>query len=162
MLTPTGGGGRGPYLCGMRNQALAWALAIGGWLALGGCEQTEPERQAPTKLLPKAQVASIMAEAMLAEAVVSVSGLAFGDALARYDRYERDIVRRHRTDTTAFRQSYYYYSRQASDMEELVQAINDTLTVRRARLMATLPPDSAQKAPPGQVDSAALRKLIGK
>ncbi|MCU0451084.1 MAG: DUF4296 domain-containing protein [Bernardetiaceae bacterium] len=144
----------------MKNRV--WALLLSCLLA---CEQTEPERQPPAKLLPKAQVASIMAEAMVAEAVVSVSGLAFADALARYDRYERDIVRRHQTDTLAFRQSYYYYSRNADDMEQLVQAINDTLTARRARLMATLPPDSARTVPavpPGQVDSAALRKILGK
>jgi hypothetical protein len=116
-----------------------WLILWGLAALLAACsEPGQPERVAPAKLLSQQQLASILTEISIAESVVSLSGLSFQDALARYDRYERDILRRNGVDSAAYRQSYRYYMSSSEDMEAIFAAVNDSITKRRDALMRQL------------------------
>jgi hypothetical protein len=115
-----------------------WLILWGAALLAACSEPGQPERVAPAKLLAQQQLTSILTEIAVAESVVSLSGLSFQDALARYDRYERDILRRNGVDSTTYRQSYRYYMSNSEDMEAIFAAVNDSITKRRDALMRQL------------------------
>lgn len=91
--------------------------------------------------MPK--MAAIVADIHLAESAVALQGLTFQEALARYDRYEREIMRRYQTDTVAYRKSYQFYAGDSRRLADLMKQVTDTLNARQTALRK----DSVTTAP---------------
>lgn len=128
-------------------------------LWLWACQQERPAAQRkPDKLLDKPVMVAVLADVLLAESAISLSGLTFQDGLARFDKYEKGIFSRYGIDSAVYRQSYAYYMQSEADMAELLQALNDTLLLRKDRKMkeAKLQDSLRLKtaAPPALPDSA--------
>ncbi|MCS6968697.1 MAG: DUF4296 domain-containing protein [Cytophagales bacterium] len=115
------------------RRGLGWGMIciamLGGW----SCSQKEhaPPREG---VLPLPTIASILADIHLAEAAVAMQALTFQESLSRYDYYEREIMRRHQTDTATYRRSYEFYAADANQLAQLMKIVADTLTARRKAL----------------------------
>jgi len=100
---------------------------------LAGCSGNDTQ-EAPKGTLPMPKMAAIIADIHLAESAVALQGLTFQEALSRYDRYEREIMRRHQTDTAAYRKSYQFYASDSYRLADLMKQVTDTLNARQAAL----------------------------
>lgn len=92
------------------------------------------EQDTPAGTLPMPKMAAITADIHLAEAAVAMQGLTFQEALSRYDRYEREIMRRHQTDTVTYRKSYEFYASESTRLADLMKLVADTLSARQNAL----------------------------
>ncbi|MCS7017574.1 MAG: DUF4296 domain-containing protein [Cytophagales bacterium] len=99
-------------------------------VALIGCAIND-KQEVPKGTLPMSKMAAILADIHLAEAAVALQGLTFQDALSRYDHYEREIMRRHQTDTATYRQSYQFYASNSQYLADLMKQVTDTLYARK-------------------------------
>ncbi|WP_250632264.1 DUF4296 domain-containing protein [Rhodoflexus caldus] len=113
-------------LTGFKNFLYGCALLI----ALTACTGNG-KQDAPAGTLPMPKMAAITADIHLAEAAVAMQGLTFQEALSRYDRYEREIMRRHQTDTVTYRKSYEFYAGESSRLADLMKLVADTLYARQ-------------------------------
>ncbi|WP_448518270.1 DUF4296 domain-containing protein [Rhodoflexus sp.] len=113
---------------------------------LTGCANNNSQ-EAPQGTLPMPKMAAILADIHLAEAAVALQGLTFQEALSRYDRYEREIMRRHQTDTITYRRSYQFYASDSYRLSDLMKLVADTLTARQNRLRNDSTATTPQTAP---------------
>ncbi len=114
------------YLLSFKNFLYGCMLLI----ALTACTGNG-KQDAPAGTLPMPKMAAITADIHLAEAAVAMQGLTFQEALSRYDRYEREIMRRHQTDTVTYRKSYRFYASDSYRLADLMKQVADTLSARQ-------------------------------
>ena len=109
-----------------RNQfRFLLGLLLGGWL-LAAC--TAPEDQRPNNLIAEDRMADILTEIHIAEARVSRLGLGSADSSnVAYKHLEKQIFRKFQVDTTAYRESYIFYSSHPHEMEAIYQRIVEKL-----------------------------------
>jgi hypothetical protein len=109
---------------------LRWCVLF---IVLTSCAGNDAQ-EAPEGTLPMPKMAAITADIHLAESAVALQGLTFQEALARYDHYEREIMRRHQTDTVAYRKSYQFYAGNSRRLADLMKQVADTLNARQSAL----------------------------
>jgi len=111
---------------------LYWLLLFGGLLT--GCQTTDDK---PDNLVDTDKMARILTDVHLAENRVSRLGIPSTDsANLVYKRLEKQILRRHSVDTSAYEKSYVYYSSHPREMEIIYKQIvaklqQDDSTIRK-------------------------------
>lgn len=106
-------------------QTRLWYILLGGWL-LAACTATEDQQ--PDGLLPENRMADILTEVHLAEVRVSRLGLRSPDSSnVVYKHLEKQIFRKFKVDTAAYRKSYIFYSSHPQKMEAIYQRVTEQL-----------------------------------
>ena len=104
-----------------RLQSYVWNLLLSGWL-FAAC--TAPEDQPPSNLIPADKMADILTEVHMAETRVSRLALSSIDSSNMvYKRLERQIIKKFKVDTTAYRLSYIFYSSHPQNMESIYKRV---------------------------------------
>ena len=94
--------------------------------ALSACQRPEdPPR--PATLLSKDQMVRLLIDLHLLEARIDASRLGVDTARALYVRHQRTFLRRAQTTDSAFQQSYRYYGVHGKDLDDIYQAVIDSL-----------------------------------
>ena len=97
-------------------------------ILLFACAETEEK---PERLLTKEQMVGILTDIHIAEAKANRTSLRSYDSLQiMYKAYENDVLKKHKTDSTTYRQSYKYYLEHMQEMDEIYTAVVDTLSLR--------------------------------
>lgn len=102
---------------------------------LAACQRPE-EIAPPTPLVPKPEMAQLLAEIHLAEVRVDASRLTSDSAQALFLQYKDSLLRRQGITDSAFAKSYRYYTIHDKDLEEVYKLVLDSLEARRARYAA--------------------------
>jgi hypothetical protein len=87
----------------------------------------------PERLLSREQMVGILTDIHIAEAKANRTWLRSYDSLQlMYKAYENDVFKKHKTDSTVYRQSYKYYLEHMQEMDEIYTAVVDTLSLRES------------------------------
>ncbi|RYC68669.1 DUF4296 domain-containing protein [Spirosoma sordidisoli] len=90
-----------------------------------------PADERPDNLLDEDRMADILVEIHMAEARVSRMAFSSSDSSnIVYKRLEKQILRRFKTDTSAYNQSYKYYASHPRDMEAIYKEVVSKLQKR--------------------------------
>jgi Domain of unknown function (DUF4296) len=105
--------------------------AFGILLLLTACVgEVEP----PPGGLNQQQMVAILTEIHLAEAEAQQAGFKTADSTQLYYKYlEKKILKRFKTDSTQYHDSYRFYVQHAEEMKKIYDAVVDSLNVRQAR-----------------------------
>lgn len=102
---------------------------------LAACQRPE-EIVPPSPLVPKPEMAQLLAEIHLAEVRVDASQLGTDSAQALFMQYKDSLLRRQGVSDSAFAKSYRYYTIHDKDLEEVYKLVLDSLAARRTRFEA--------------------------
>ena len=84
--------------------------------------------------LDKKKMIAILTEIHLAEAESQQAGFRTADSTQLYYKYlERKILKRFKTDSTQYHDSYRFYVKHVEEMGEIYAAVVDSLNVRQSR-----------------------------
>ncbi|RAK63516.1 DUF4296 domain-containing protein [Hymenobacter edaphi] len=119
----------------MKNLLRIALLALAPVL-LSQCERPE-EQVPPAKLLPRAQLVSLLVDMHVTEARVEASRLPHDSARALFREQVKGVYWRHDTDEAAFRESMRYYATHGKDLEEIYATVVDSISMRQAKLPPT-------------------------
>lgn len=88
----------------------------------------------PPGALGKKRMVAILTEIHLAEAEAQQAGFRTADSTQLYYKYlERKILKRFKTDSTQYHDSYRFYVKHVAEMGEIYTAVVDSLNVRQSR-----------------------------
>lgn len=114
-------------------------LLLGLIVALPACERPEePLRPAP--LLSKPQMVQLLTSLHLLEAQVDASHLSPDSARALFLAQQKAVFWQAKTTDSVFQRSYRYYGVHGKDLDELYQAVLDSLGRQERRLNGGQPP----------------------
>ena len=113
--------------------SFAAPLALGLALALPACQRPEAV-PAPADLLPREKVVNLLIELHLLEARVENTRLTPDSARALFLAQQKNLLWQASVGDSAFQHSYRYYSIHGKDLDEMYQAIVDSLERRKLRL----------------------------
>ena len=113
----------------MKNLLRTALLALAPVL-LSQCERPE-EQVPPAKLLPQAQMVSLLVDLHVTEARVEASRLPHDSARVLYREQAKSVYWRHNTDEQAFRESMRYYATHGKDLEEIYTTVVDSIQARQ-------------------------------
>ena len=117
------------------------------------CERPE-EPPRPTELLPREKMIAVLANLQVLEARVENSRLPPDSARALYLAQQKALFRQQAVTDTTFHRSYRYYTTHGKDLEEIYQAVIDTLNRRATKLDS-----AAQRKPAGPLLDAQGRRV---
>lgn len=100
---------------------------------LGACQRPE-EPVPPQKLLPKSDFARLLMEMHLTESRIDAAHLARDSSVALFEQVKDSLLQSHHTTDSAFRQTYRYYSIHGKDLQEVYDAVIDSLNLRGVKL----------------------------
>lgn len=98
-------------------------------LSLGCAKEKKPEG-----LLPKDEMVSMMMEMYLAEARIMISRLPKDSAFKLFFPFEKSVLEKHGISDSTLRENYRYYLEKPAEMESLVDAVIDSLSLREQRI----------------------------
>ena len=117
-------------------------------LAAAACQRPE-EPVRPADLLPKAQVASLLAKLHVLEARVENSRLSPDSSRALYLTQQQEILWQSGVTDSAFHHSYHYYGIHGKDLDDIYGTVIDTLSALEHQLTPNAtPPVPAHNPPP--------------
>lgn len=106
-------------------------LLLAGTLLVSACQPAEDKR--PDNMIPREQMADILADIHLAEARVSRLGLGSSDSSnIVYKRLEKQILKKFKVNTAAYTDSYIYYSAHPVEMDTLYKRVLEILKKKAA------------------------------
>ena len=123
-------------------------------LALPACQRPEEPPQ-PADLVPREQMAQLLADLHQLEAQVENSRLSPDSARALYLAQQKNLLWKREITDSVFQRSYRYYGIHGKDLNEIYTAVIDTLTQREARLnpaSATKPAADQWGPPPAKTN----------
>ena len=130
------------------RRCLGLALPSFLLLAAPAC-QTPEEAPKPKDLLPREQMISLLADLHVLEARVENSRLMPDSARSLFLTQQKALLWQHKVSDSTFFRSYRYYGIHRKDLNEIYQAVVDTLTKRAAKMEPTAPAaPTAPVAPP--------------
>ncbi len=98
---------------------------------LFSCGQKEAK---PPNLLPKDQMAGILADIHLLEAKVNALNLSGDTSIAVYKAYEYDLlVNERKIDTTVYQQSFEYYKNHLKEFHQIYEMVGDSLNKKQTQ-----------------------------
>lgn len=123
-------------------------------LAAPAC-QTPEDVPAPKDLLPREQMISLLADLHVLEARVENSRLMPDSARSLFLAQQKTLLWQREISDSTFYRSYRYYGIHRKDLNEIYQAVIDTLTKRADKLEAAeshapVPPASAPVPAPAK------------
>ena len=120
-------------------------LALPLLVTLGACQRPE-DAPRPANLMPKDKMVSLLVSLHLLETRIDASQLSPDTARALYQTQQREIFRRAQTSDSTFQRSYRYYGIHGKDLDEIYQAVLDSLGGLERKLGK---PAGNQAPPPG-------------
>ena len=102
-------------------------------LSLSACQRPEEPPQ-PAVLLPKEQMISLLTRLHLLEARVDAGHLKPDSSRALFQGQQRELLRQAGTTDSVFFRSYRYYGVHGKDLEEIYQAVIDSLGRQERKL----------------------------
>lgn len=102
-------------------------------LSLPACQRPE-EPSPPAVLVPKDQMVRLLTQLHLLEARVDASRLSPDSGRALFQAQQRELLRQVGTTNSDFKHSYRYYGVHGKDLEEIYQAVIDSLGQQQRRL----------------------------
>lgn len=88
----------------------------------------------PAGTLGREKMVAILIEIHLAEAEAQQAGFRTADSTQFYYKHlERKILKRFKTDSTQYHDSYRFYVQNVKEMNEIYAAVVDSLNVRQSR-----------------------------
>lgn len=112
-----------------RGLALLLPAAL---LVLPACQRPE-EVPAPVDLIPREKMAPLLADLHVLETQVENSRLPPDSAKALFREQQHDLFWRWQVTDSVFQRSYRYYTIHNKDLNELYQAVIDTLGQREKK-----------------------------
>lgn len=100
-----------------------------------GC-QTPEEVLPPQPLMPRGQLAGLLADLHTLEARVEAAGLSPDSARALYLSQQKAIMWQREVSDSLFQQSYRYYASHGKDLDEIYSLVVDTLAMRQVKVAA--------------------------
>lgn len=88
----------------------------------------------PAGLLPKSEMVSLMMEMYLAEARITISRLPKDSAFQLFFPFEKSVLEKHGISDSTLKANYTYYLEKPAEMESLVDAVIDSLSLREQRI----------------------------
>lgn len=88
----------------------------------------------PAGLLPQPQLVSLLADLQVLESRVEASRLSPDSARALFLSQKQEVLWRRQVSDSTFQRSYRYYAVHGKDLEQVYQAVIDTLGEREKRL----------------------------
>ena len=121
------------YRCGLPPFLPSVLLAL--LLALPACQRPE-EPTAPADLLSREKMVPLMADLHILETQVENSRLPPDSGKALFREQQHALFWRRQVSDSAFQRSYRYYSVHNKDLNEVYQAVIDTLGQREKKFPA--------------------------
>jgi hypothetical protein len=106
-------------------------LLIGLWAILAfACTESQ---EIPKNILAKQKITALLIDLHWSDAKIAQSAYTNTDS-AQYNYWllEKDIFKRHKTDTATFRQSMAYYSSHPKLLEDIYNIVVDSLSYRES------------------------------
>ena len=100
---------------------------------LAACQRPE-EPVAPQKLLAKPDFARLLMELHLTESRIDAARLSRDSSVALFEQVKDSLLQAHQTDDSVFQQTYRYYSIHGKDLQEVYDAVIDSLNLRGVKL----------------------------
>ena len=111
------------YLANMRKMLLCLLIC----LAVSCIERPKP----PSGTLSQAEMVQILTDIHIAEGKTSrLSFRSQDSSKVMFKKFEQDILNKYHTDTTTYRKSVQFYLENTSYMDEIYQAVLDSLNLR--------------------------------
>ena len=89
----------------------------------------------PQGLLNKAEMRSLMVEMYLAEAKIATARISRDSAKKLFKPYEKSVLERRGITDSTLKANYAYYMERPKELEQLLDAVIDTLSLREQRLV---------------------------
>lgn len=90
----------------------------------------EPDNK-PEGLLSKEQMVNLLTDIHIAEARANRSQLRSYDSIqVYYKALEKDVFKKHKTDSTVYKKSYAYYLEHMKELDDIYAAVVDSLSLR--------------------------------
>ncbi|MGE0772429.1 MAG: DUF4296 domain-containing protein [Cyclobacteriaceae bacterium] len=101
-----------------------------GILALSACQNQKPEG-----ILTKAEMADLLLEVYLSEAIMGAAPVSRDSALKLFYPREKVILEKRGLTDSVLKVNYQYYLQRPNEMDEILGAVVDSLTLREQRLL---------------------------
>jgi uncharacterized protein YaeQ len=110
------------------NFSFVSLLFILGLLAASGCSDSN---KPPKEVLTPEEMASILSDIHIAEARITKLQLRSSDSsLMVFDTLKKQIWKKHKVDTLAYRNSYDYYMTNPKQMSQIYEKVNKKIEAR--------------------------------
>lgn len=96
------------------------------------------ENEKPEDVLSKDEMVGILLDIHLAEARVSQAKMPLDSSLNYYVFLEKGIFEKHRIDSATYRKSMEYYTFHIMELDEIYEAVLDSLNIKSASDSRTL------------------------
>jgi hypothetical protein len=120
----------------------------------------------PPGTLDQGKMISILSDIHVAEAQAQQAGFKTSDSTQLYYKHlERQILKKNKTDSTQYHDSYKFYSQNVLLMNEIYTAVVDTLEARHERIKNVPDTSAVVKNQPGSAipsDSILTKKTLKK
>ena len=123
-------------------------------LAVPACQRPE-EPPKPINLVPREQMAQLLADLHQLEAQVESSRLSPDSSRGLFLAQQKNLLWKYQVTDSAFQRSYRYYGIHGKDLNEIYAGVVDTLGKREARLSpatATQPAANQWGPPPAKTN----------
>ncbi len=99
----------------------------------------------PDNLIDKSKMIAIMTEIQLAESAIGLQPLSHAQAITRFTKYETDIFKKYKTDSTIYFRSYKYYAAQGKVLQYMYLIVSDSIIMQKDRAEKYARLDSAKR-----------------
>ena len=89
----------------------------------------------PKGLLSQTEMTSLMVEMYLAEAKIATSRISRDSANKLFRPYEKSVLEKRGISDSTLKANYAYYMERPKELEQLMDAVIDTLSLREQRLI---------------------------
>ena len=101
-------------------------------ITLGACQEGAVlENPKPEPFIEAEKFIAIMVDVHLAEAIVSLRRDPKEAPVAKFEKLEYNIFKKHDIDSTTYLKNYEYYTKDLDLTKEIYQAVYDTLLLRQ-------------------------------